>query len=186
MALNTTKPTANTVSMQVPASVVNAGNAYDGAVNDTTTSAGVYGNGNASHDTQKEADLTVHTFTAMPVQAYTAKTLNINAAVSLVNDPSGLGGDVSIEYSLNGGASWSYFPGWVSVTGVQGVALTSVSLSPTQDETLVQVRMSAIGWGNSALADFSQYWGELYDVWIEGLYGGVAGSGKKAAAAINC
>ena len=102
--------------------------------------------------------------------------LKVNWAVTLYTDPGVNTPYLYIYYSINGGSSWNL----LGMETALGSGTLTHELGGAQDETQVQVKASVSAYTDGTVTTIIHT--ALYDVWIDGTYTPVAGSGKKAAA----
>lgn len=106
----------------------------------------------------------IFNFWAVPTQVYTSLSLKINSS-GVETVVSGDGGIIQVEYSLNGGSSWTFLKSgtWPQVTD-------TINLSAGQDLTKLQVAvcvMSNAGIDSSGDQERITVW----DIWTDGTYG---------------
>jgi hypothetical protein len=145
-----------------------AGNAYDAdlTTNIIQTAAGTTGHGTGV-DRNKSR---IHSSWAAAGGAYSSLKLKIRSSSVTDSGSTDGGGATVLSYSLNGGSSWtvlhsgSFGTGWSVVTD-------SITLSPTQDLSLIQVRCCA--WGGAGDLDVALPAGSgsvtIYDIRTEGV-----------------
>lgn len=105
---------------------------------------------------------------AVPTQVYTSLSLKINSS-GVETVVSGDGGVIQIEYSLNGGSTWTFLKSgtWPQVTD-------TINLSAGQDLTKLQVAvcvMSNAGIDSAGDEERITAW----DIWTDGTYGSGGG-----------
>lgn len=114
---------------------------------------------------------------ALPGGTYSAKTLNVKAQLTAMNDVVG-GNAFLIEYSLDGGVS-----AWTLLANVSAIDASPVNYTVTgiSDETLVQVRAVVVA--ESDGSDMAIMTASIFDIWIDGT--GTASEPKKKGAAVT-
>jgi hypothetical protein len=125
-------------------------NAYDG--NLSTTASGV--------DNLASESPATATFSGIPAAPFgaTVLTLNVNMATFLGG---AAGGTWTVKYSINGGSSYSAFPG-IPTSGATAQTTYTLALSSSQDLTLVSVQATeaATGTGSGAATL------AMHEIWV--------------------
>jgi hypothetical protein len=169
----TSKPTANTTGGTT--APTNMANAYDLSVNDTTTYAQCLA---VATTAAKSSVLTVKTIPTMGAQTWNSKKIKYNFSIPTYVD-NGNGANASVQLSLDGGSTFT--SGTNNYFALQSSTIQDSFTVPTsQDDTLIQVKFSATAGSDSGSGDSIQM--NVYDVWLEGIYG-MSSGGKKAIGA---
>lgn len=102
------------------------------------------------------------TFTTWAAASGSYVALYLKVRYSLTQAGTG-GGDGQIDYSIDGGSSWDY------VGGLQGIGTVSITLSPSQNLSLLQIRTCVVGFTDPVNPGTGSLTG--YDIRTEGTLG---------------
>lgn len=165
MAQEIRRPTAESDPSGSPTGLCPAGGAQASAA--MPNFYDVTGVGTSSTLTATSTNVATHTkgrtFTTWATASgpYSSLSLNVNSSATL--DPTNLNGDAGVEYSLNGGSTWTTLRASGGTTGWSQTTDT-VSLSAGQALSSVQVRMCIDSFTPTAIQSFSGF-----DIWTSGV-----------------